>query len=152
MKHLATIVFGATALLLSTSAMADPIMINDDEGYSRLARWEKHLDDRIAFNERRPQKYGTQFDWDENGQMSPHAVDDFKAVDRRRRTLGLTPFADQIAHMREAWRTSNERPPAAHSRRHDVVHTEPIAPAADHAAIAIASAHRGTYPLPLALP
>jgi surface antigen len=28
--------------------MADPIMINDDEGYSRLARWEKHLDDRIA--------------------------------------------------------------------------------------------------------
>lgn len=48
MKHLATIVFGATALLLSTSAIADPIIINDDEGYSRLARWEKHLDDRIA--------------------------------------------------------------------------------------------------------
>ena len=46
MKHLAT-VFGAAALLLSTSALADPIMINDDEGYSRLARWEKHLDDRI---------------------------------------------------------------------------------------------------------
>src|SRR5204863_1956448 len=27
--------------------VADPIIINDDEGYSRLARWEKHLDDRI---------------------------------------------------------------------------------------------------------
>jgi surface antigen len=39
---------GAAALFLSTSAYADPIMINDDEGYSRLARWEKHLDDRIA--------------------------------------------------------------------------------------------------------
>lgn len=46
MRHLAT-VFGAAALLLSTSALADPIMINDDEGYSRLARWEKRLDDRI---------------------------------------------------------------------------------------------------------
>jgi surface antigen len=48
MKQFATLAFGATALLLSTSAMADPIIINDDEGYSRLARWEKHLDDRIA--------------------------------------------------------------------------------------------------------
>jgi hypothetical protein len=71
-----------------------------------------YLEDRIAFNERRPQKYGTQFDWDENGEMSPHPVDDFKAVDRRRRTLGMTPFAEHIAHMRDAWRKSNERPPA----------------------------------------
>ena len=71
-----------------------------------------YLDDRIAFNERRPQKYGTQFDWDQNGEMSPYDVDDFKAVDRRRRTLGMTPFAEHIAHMREQWRKSNERPPA----------------------------------------
>jgi surface antigen len=28
--------------------MADPIAIAGDEGYSRLARWEQHLDDRIA--------------------------------------------------------------------------------------------------------
>jgi len=48
MKQFATLALGAAALFLSTSAMADPIMINDDEGYSRLARWEKHLDDRIA--------------------------------------------------------------------------------------------------------
>lgn len=48
MKHLAAIAFGATALLMTTSAMADPIMINDDEGYARLARFEKRLDDRIA--------------------------------------------------------------------------------------------------------
>jgi surface antigen len=40
---------GAAALFLTTSALADPIIINDDEGYSRLARWEKHLDDRIAY-------------------------------------------------------------------------------------------------------
>lgn len=71
-----------------------------------------YLDDRIAFNERRPQKYGTQFDWDEQGEMSPFTVDDFKAVDRRRKTLGMTSFAEHIAAMRDAWRKSNERPPA----------------------------------------
>ena len=69
------------------------------------------LDDRIAYNERRPQKYGTQFDWDENGQMSPYAVDDHKSVDRRRRALGMKPFAEHISDMRENWRKSNERPP-----------------------------------------
>lgn len=75
------------------------------------AQHAAYLEDRIAFNERRPQKYGTQFDWDENGDMSPYDVDDFKAVDRRRRTLGMTPFAEHIAHMREQWRKSNERAP-----------------------------------------
>jgi hypothetical protein len=29
-----------------------------------------YLEDRICFYERRPQRYGTQFDWDEEGQMS----------------------------------------------------------------------------------
>ena len=41
---------GAAAVFLAGAgvALADPIPINDDEGYSRLARWENHLDDRIA--------------------------------------------------------------------------------------------------------
>ena len=41
---------GAAAVFLAGagSALADPIQINDDEGYARLARWENHLDDRIA--------------------------------------------------------------------------------------------------------
>ncbi len=39
----------AVLLLSGTSAaFADPVQINDDEGYSRLARWESRLDDRIA--------------------------------------------------------------------------------------------------------
>jgi hypothetical protein len=39
---------------------------------------------------------------------------------------------------------------AAQSRRHDVVHAEPIAPAADNAGVPIPPAHRGADPLPLA--
>src|SRR6185295_7284509 len=38
----------AAALFCTTAALADPITISGDEGYSRLARWEQHLDDRIA--------------------------------------------------------------------------------------------------------
>lgn len=40
----AAVLFAASA----TVALAGPIMINDDEGYMRLARWESHLDDRIS--------------------------------------------------------------------------------------------------------
>jgi hypothetical protein len=85
------------------------------------AQHAAYLDDRIAFNERRPQKYGTQFDWDEAGRMSPHAVDDAKAVDRRRRALGMTPFEDHIAAMREQWRQSNEPVPGDwHARQREM--------------------------------
>ena len=48
MKKFAPFALAATALFFATTAMADPIIIGDDEGYSRLARWEKHLDDKIA--------------------------------------------------------------------------------------------------------
>ena len=85
------------------------------------AQHAAYLDDRIAFNERRPQKYGTQFDWDEHGEMSPYTVDDVKAVDRRRRALGMTPFAEHISDMRDNWRKSNERPPADwHARQREM--------------------------------
>ena len=80
-----------------------------------------YLDDRIAYNERRPQKYGTQFDWDANGEMSPYPVDDFKAVDRRRGALGMTPFAQHIAFMKAKWKETNERPPADwHARQREI--------------------------------
>jgi surface antigen len=48
MKQFAPIALAAATLLCSSAAWADPIVIGDDEGYSRLARWEKRLDDRIA--------------------------------------------------------------------------------------------------------
>jgi surface antigen len=44
----------AAVLFLTNAAAADPVRINDsDEGYSRLSRWEQHLDDTIANNVRR---------------------------------------------------------------------------------------------------
>ena len=85
------------------------------------AQHAARLDDRIAFNERRPQKYGTQFDWDEKGRMSPYTIDDAKAVDRRRRALGMTPLEEHVATMRENWLKSNEKPPADwHARQREI--------------------------------
>ena len=49
MKRFMTLVLAGTALMGITAASANPIMVGGrDDGYARLARWEQHLDDRIA--------------------------------------------------------------------------------------------------------
>ena len=68
------------------------------------------LEDRIRDYEGRRQLYGTQFDWDDEGLMSPKPIEDEPTVDARRRAIGLPPLADAIADMRA--RTRDERPPA----------------------------------------
>jgi hypothetical protein len=59
-----------------------------------------YLEDRIAFFERRPQRFGTQFDWDEHGMMSPWTIDDPESVEARRAAVGLPPLAERIAQAR----------------------------------------------------
>jgi len=59
-----------------------------------------YLEDRIAFFERRPQRYGTQFDWDERGMLSPWPIEDPEGVDARRAAVGLPPLADRIDQAR----------------------------------------------------
>ena len=66
-----------------------------------------YLEDRICFFERRPQRYGTQFDWDENGRMSPWLLEDPNKVDEFRRSVGLPPLADRIEQARKG---KNEEP------------------------------------------
>lgn len=54
MRKLIPLALSAAALLTASTALADPIRLNDnDEGYSRLMRWEQHLDDKIADGVRR---------------------------------------------------------------------------------------------------
>jgi hypothetical protein len=59
-----------------------------------------YLEDKICFLERRPQRYGTQFDWDEDGQMSPWTLEDPGRVDEHRRAVGLGPLADKVRQFR----------------------------------------------------
>lgn len=73
-----------------------------------------YLEDRIAFFERRPQRYGTQFDWDERGFMNPWPIEDPEGVDARRAEVGLPPLAERIAQIRK--QTAGAVPPD-HARR-----------------------------------
>ncbi len=59
-----------------------------------------YLADRIAIFEASEQTFGTQFDWDANGQLSPAPVRDPESLDERRASVGLPPMAETIAHMR----------------------------------------------------
>lgn len=80
------------------------------------------LEDRIRCLEGRPQRYGTQFDWDAAGQLSPLPVDDRAGIDARRRAVGLGPLAEDLTARRREMATGSERPPinwAARQREMD---------------------------------
>ncbi|WP_420617267.1 DUF6624 domain-containing protein [Candidatus Palauibacter sp.] len=80
------------------------------------------LEDRIRFFEGRPQRYGTQFDWDAEGKLSPGAVANPQRLDERRRAIGLPPLAEQMEEARTRATAEGDGPPAdyeAYARARD---------------------------------
>jgi hypothetical protein len=80
------------------------------------------LEDRIRCLEGRPQLYGTQFDWDAEGQMSPLPLEDPEGVEVRRVEVGLGPLAHDLRARRAAQADGPDRPPpdwAARQREMD---------------------------------
>lgn len=73
-------------------------------------------EDRIRCFEGRPQRFGTQFDWDEQKQMSPLPMDDEKLVEQRRKQIGLAPMSEEIVAKRKEMQLSSEEPPADYRR------------------------------------
>jgi hypothetical protein len=66
-----------------------------------VPRWQAaYLEDRIRVFEGRPQVYGTSFDWDEDGLMSPRPIETPDQVDKRREAVGLGPFQDAVDRHR----------------------------------------------------
>ena len=76
-----------------------------------------YLADRIRTLEGKGQLYGTQFDWDENGEMSPNAIEDAANVDARRAGIGLPPLADAVAKARRGVAESGEPVPKDREKR-----------------------------------
>lgn len=70
-----------------------------------------YLIDRIAVFEGEPQLYGTQFDWDANGEMNPNQFDNIAKVNQRRKVLGLNTLEEQTEIMKERVKNENQRPP-----------------------------------------
>jgi hypothetical protein len=71
-----------------------------------------YLSDRIAVFEGREQTFGTQFDWDADGLLSPALIHDPAGVDERRASVGLPPMAETIAQMRAGAAAERETAPA----------------------------------------
>ena len=108
------------AWLIVQHAIAQPgfqrrafTMLSAAAARGEAPRWQAAmLEDRIRTFEGRPQRHGTQFDWDAAGQLSPLPIDDPAGVDERRKALGLRPLEEEIAARRDAAVRGGERPPA----------------------------------------
>lgn len=76
-----------------------------------------YLTDRIAVFEDKPQLYGTQFDWDEYGNLSPNLFDHVAKVNERRKAIGLNTLEEQTEIIRKQVKNENQSPPADFEKR-----------------------------------
>lgn len=76
-----------------------------------------YLTDRIAVFEGKPQSFGTQFDWDEKGEMNPQEYDDLESVNQLRKSIGLNTLEEQTQIMRAGAKKENESPPVDFVKR-----------------------------------
>jgi hypothetical protein len=59
------------------------------------------LEDRVLVFLGKKQKYGTQFDWDEKGELSPYPLDDPQNIDALRAAAGLNSLDQRTIELRE---------------------------------------------------
>jgi hypothetical protein len=77
-----------------------------------------YLTDRIAVLEGKPQRYGTQFDWDENGELNPNYFDDsVHNINQRRKSIGLNTLEEQTLIIRKQAETEKQLPPTDLKKR-----------------------------------
>jgi hypothetical protein len=69
------------------------------------------LEDRVRHLEGRPSLYATLLDWDEQGRLSPGAVESATELDGRRAALGLPPLAAALASANAMPREPGDVPP-----------------------------------------
>ena len=69
------------------------------------------LDDRICVFEGRPQRYGTQFDWNGNGILCPHSLLDPEKVDQYRASVGLGTLSEKTQELRQRAATEGHEQP-----------------------------------------
>jgi hypothetical protein len=64
-------------------------------------RYAAYLADRIAIFEDRPQRYGTQADWNEKGEMEIGVLENEEKVNEYRAEVGLKPLESLILYSKE---------------------------------------------------
>jgi len=68
------------------------------------------LEARIHAFEGRPQRHGTEYDWDKNGQLGPLPIEDPEGVDGLRGWFGLGPLAENTRRICEQTARQGGRP------------------------------------------
>lgn len=97
--------------------LLENIVVENKTYEKNLAR----LSDRIDVLEGKPQLYGTQFDWDENGELSPNACDDLLKVNFRRLEIGLNTLDEQTQIIRMQAKKENQTVPKnLHDREKEI--------------------------------
>ncbi|MFN4309708.1 MAG: DUF6624 domain-containing protein [Ferrovibrio sp.] len=87
-------------------------IIESEVARGEVPRWQMALlTDRIRWLEGRKQVYGTQFDWDDKGQLSPVPIEDESRVDALRALADLKPLAEGITQRRHEAAQNGEYPP-----------------------------------------
>ncbi len=76
-----------------------------------------HLLDRIRFFERKPQRFGTQLDWDEHGDMSPWKLESEENVNTLREKVGLPPLEVEVERIRIELKEQNVTMPTTYKER-----------------------------------
>lgn len=69
------------------------------------------LQDRIHVFEGKLQIYGTQFDWDDHGELSPKPIRDPENVNALRRAVGLPPLEEVVDQMRRRAAQEGDKAP-----------------------------------------
>jgi len=87
-----------------------------DKGVGNPLNWA-YLTDRIASFEGQLQRFGTQYDWDENGQLNPLPMEQRIVVNKRRKALGLLPIEKQTQLIRKNAKQEGQLPPDDFNQR-----------------------------------
>ncbi|HFK5543577.1 TPA: DUF6624 domain-containing protein [Elizabethkingia anophelis] len=104
---------GAPNFMKKSVTLLEQEMDDNKDTLKNLA----YLKDRIAVFEGKKQLYGTQFDWDEAGKLSPNLYDEIDEVNKRRKQVGLNSLEEQILIMRNRMRNENQLPPTDFKER-----------------------------------
>jgi hypothetical protein len=107
------------AWLVAHHAICDPSvqrrllpLLEEAAALGRIPAWQPAvLLDCIRFHEGRPQVYGSAFDWDRSGRMSPWRIENRAEVDLRRAAVGLPPLRESTRRVRAAAAAEQLSPP-----------------------------------------
>lgn len=68
-----------------------------------------YLTDRIAVLKGKPQRCGTQFDWNENGKIKPNQNDALTKANQGRKAIGLNTIEELTEYIQNKIKNENQR-------------------------------------------